>query len=89
MRTLRAGENVTALPTSLPPCTACGGNGSEVWPCAGCGHLLHVECAVGVEYRDAEWPPQTVDGRPVIGTWNCAECAAVVGYDVPTGDDHA
>ena len=81
--------NITALPTGAPPCERCGGNGAEVWPCPFCKQPLHVECGRGVEYREADWPPQTVDGKPVIGAWHCTGCDTVAGLDVTEEKDHA
>lgn len=78
----RAYANVSVLPAGMPPCEACGGNGAEVWPCPLCKQPLHVECGRGVEYREADRPPQEIDGRPVIGAWHCAECGAVTGVDL-------
>jgi len=75
-------ENLTPLPAGLPPCDRCGGPGDEVWPCPFCKQPLHVECGRGVEYREAEWLRQIVDGQPVIGTWLCTECGTVAGLDV-------
>lgn len=74
--------NATPLPSGLPPCETCGGAGGEVWPCPFCKQPLHVECGHGVEYREADWLSEVVDGHPVIGAWHCAECGAVAGLDI-------
>jgi hypothetical protein len=70
-------------------CPRCRTRGADVWPCLGCGRLLHSACGHGMRRRPVAEPYRTQDMgyEAVVAEWVCVGCSSVVALDVGHGDE--